>query len=154
MFTRFIIPVLFLTVVIAVGYLVRQMMRRAIVKKRVREAVRELEASYLSFLSGREHLADLRGEAYEEAMEAFVRESMTVIRPEGMNLFQVLNAENQTLLPEEVPSDLFPHVMSAYRAADAKDDQLASDQFLAAIREAVSADTARRYVDLQTSASE
>lgn len=153
MFTRFIIPVLFLTVVIAVGYLVRQMARRAVVRKKIQDAVRELEASYLSFLSGREHLADVRGEAYEEAMKAFVQESMTVIRPEGINLFEVLTSANQSLLPKELPSDIFPHLMSAYRMGDDSDQQLAKGQFLNFIQEALSADTARRYVDLQTSSS-
>lgn len=152
MFTRFVLPVLVLTVVIATGYWIVLSTRKWIVRRRLTSQLRLLDHRYLEFVADRELLADQRNESLESLSESLVKEAAPILKPEIDALLDQLDQANQGLLPVALPSVIFPNVLAAYRSLDGADPLTDAEraQFRSAMAEAVRADVHQRLLFLQT----
>lgn len=156
MFTRFIFPVLVLSVIITIGYWSQLVIKKRRVSQRLTKHLQFLEQRYLEFLHDRKILADIRSEPDTLLLEAIVSESAPILKPEVDALLDQLQQVNQAHLPDSLDSDIFPNVLAAYRSVGK--DQLGAqpligeqrELFREAISEAVRADVGRRILMYQT----
>lgn len=156
MFTRFVFPVLVLTVIFVIGYWVQLLVKKFRVSQHLMKHLQFLEQRYLEFVHDRKMLADIQSEPTESLVEAVVLESAPMLKPEVDALLDQLEQANQRYLPKSLNSDIFPNVLAAYRQLWEGQDvsKLLTEEernsFRESIGEAVRADVSRRILIFKT----
>ena len=158
MFVRFVIPFLFLAVVIGGGYLLWNAIKNLRIRRRILGPLRELEAEYEAFIINREILADLQEQSLASAKSAIMADAIQVLRPRIDALLGRLESLPVHQLPQSIHSEIFPNVIPAYRSIwnGSSTAGISSDDrkvFREAVAEAVSADLSKRILQLQTGAT-
>lgn len=156
---RFFLPVAFLTILIMTGFLIRSLWLKTKLRNAIAAKLRKVEERYQDFLTNKRVLQELSGKPDEFLPSDLRAEVLIHLHPSLSSLLGLLEETPFTLLPTDIPSELFPHMMVSYRSIARESaaaqflDEHDRERFRAAFAEAIEADLSRRFLQFQTGAS-